>query len=69
MVSKHISDKEATFSQTATRLGISNAPSGAMLAVFAYSGAVIGSITQSGTMGVSCNILSDYRLKENVTPE
>ena len=25
MVSKHISDKEATFSQTATRLGISNA--------------------------------------------
>jgi zinc D-Ala-D-Ala carboxypeptidase len=26
MVSKHISDKEATFSQTATRLGISNAP-------------------------------------------
>jgi hypothetical protein len=52
-------------------IGVSHdaaAASGSALAVFAYSGAVIGSITQSGTTGVSYNTSSDYRLKENVTP-
>lgn len=32
------------------------------------SGVTVGSITQSGTTGVSYNTTSDYRLKENVTP-
>ena len=52
-------------------IGVSHAngaASGSTLAAFAYSGAVIGSITQSGTTGVSYNTSSDYRLKENVTP-
>ena len=33
---------------------------------FKYNGTSIGSITQSGTTGVSYNTSSDYRLKENV---
>jgi hypothetical protein len=52
-------------------IGVSHAngaASGSTLAAFAYDGSVIGSITQSGTTGVSYNTSSDYRLKENITP-
>jgi len=35
---------------------------------FRRSGGQVGSITQSGTTSVSYNTSSDYRLKENVTP-
>ena len=35
---------------------------------FSYNGTLIGSITQSGTTGVSFNATSDYRLKEAVQP-
>jgi len=37
------------------------------LALFARGGVVTGSITQSGTTGVSYNTSSDYRLKDNVS--
>jgi len=35
---------------------------------FTYQGTTVGSITRSGTTGVSYNTSSDYRLKENVVP-
>jgi hypothetical protein len=35
---------------------------------YGYAGGVIGSITQSGTTGVSYNTSSDYRLKEDWQP-
>lgn len=35
---------------------------------FSYLGTIIGSVTRSGTTGVSYNTSSDYRLKENITP-
>ena len=35
---------------------------------FAYNGTAIGTITQSGTTGVSYNTSSDYRLKNTIAP-
>jgi hypothetical protein len=46
--------------------GNSAGSSGHEFATFRRSGSQIGSITQSGTTGVSYNTSSDYRLKENV---
>jgi hypothetical protein len=40
--------------------------SGTVYTYFAYNSGSIGSISQSGTTGVSYNTSSDYRLKENV---
>jgi hypothetical protein len=34
---------------------------------FTHNGGAIGSITQNGTTGISYNVNSDYRLKENVS--
>ena len=42
--------------------------SGSHYNLFYYGTTAIGSITQSGTTGVSYNETSDYRLKENVVP-
>jgi len=47
-------------------LGHTSSPSGYLFVNFGYNGGQIGSITQSGTTGVSYNTSSDYRLKENV---
>ena len=44
------------------------AASGSTFGVFAYAGAVIGSITQNGTTGVLYNTSSDYRLKDITGP-
>ena len=46
--------------------GNSAGSSGHEFGTFRRSGSQIGSITQSGTTGVSYNTSSDYRLKENV---
>ena len=47
-------------------VGNSAGGSGFEFGTFRRSGSQIGSITQSGTTGVSYNTSSDYRLKENV---
>ena len=36
--------------------------------IYQYNGNSIGGINQLGTTGVSYNVTSDYRLKENITP-
>ena len=43
-------------------------PSGSNYLSFTHNNAAIGSITQSGTTGVSYNTTSDYRLKKNAKP-
>jgi len=57
--------------ENATYLSINHAngtTSTATYIGFAYNGATIGSVTQSGTTAVAYNTSSDYRLKENVAP-
>jgi hypothetical protein len=49
-------------------VGNSAASTGYGFQFFQRSGVEVGSITQSGTTGVSYNTTSDYRLKENVVP-
>lgn len=46
----------------------SGAGTGSSFASFRYANSGIGSITQSGTTGVSYNTSSDYRLKHDVAP-
>ena len=47
---------------------LSGTNSGASYSTYAYNGASIGGIIQSGTTAVLYNTTSDYRLKENVVP-
>jgi len=45
---------------------VNTEPSGRAYLAFNYNGGEIGTVTQSGTSGVSYNTSSDYRLKENI---
>ena len=50
-------------------IGKNNSVSGNSFMEFRRNGTQIGSVTQSGTTGVSYNTSSDHRLKENVTAD
>ena len=55
-------------SVSVTQRHINGTSAGTPFTWFIYNGGSIGSITQSGTTGVSYNTSSDYRLKEDVQP-